>query len=165
MLVEAHFGKDDVLYDLGSGDGRILIEAGKKYGCKAIGVEIDRDLVTLSRERVKEAKLEKLVTIRQGDLFAADFSDATVVTVYLFPDLLKRLLPNIEKLKPGTRIVSHQFPIPDLPPEKTIVLESTETGGKHTIYFWTTPLKKVNDQEKASSKTEKPSGKGPVELK
>jgi cyclopropane fatty-acyl-phospholipid synthase-like methyltransferase len=142
MLEAAHVGKNDVVYDLGSGDGRILIEAAKKYQCKAIGVEIDPDLVTLSRKRVEEAKLEKLVTIKHDDLFAADFGDATVVTVYLFPDLLKRLMPKFEKLKPGTRIVSHQFPIPDFPPEKTITVESVETGAKHTVYLWTMPLRK-----------------------
>jgi len=142
MLGAAHVGKDDVVYDLGSGDGRILIAAAKNYQCKAIGVEIDQDLVTLSRKRVQEAKLDKLVTIKQEDLFAADFGDATVVTVYLFPDLLKRLVPKFEKLKPGTRIVSHQFPIPDFPPEKTITVESVETGAKHTVYLWTMPLRK-----------------------
>ena len=103
----------------------------------------------LSRKRVEEANLEKLVTIRQGDLFNADFSDATVVGVYLFPDLLKRLMPKFEKLKPGTRIVSHQFPIPDIPPEKTIIVESAETGAQQMVYLWTIPLKKVADQVKA----------------
>ena len=135
--------KNDVVYDLGSGDGRILIEAAKKYQCKAVGLEIDRDLVTLSRERVKESNLEKLVTIRHTDLFTADFSDATVVIVYLYPDLLRRLMPKFEKLKPGTRIVSHQFPIPDLPPDKTMIVESAETGAQHTVYLWTTPLKRL----------------------
>jgi len=142
MLDAAHVGKEDVVYDLGSGDGRILIEAARKYQCKAIGVENDGDLVTLSRKRVEEAKLEKLVSIRKADLFATDFSDATVVTVYLFPDLLKRLMPKFEKLKPGTRIVSHQFEITGIPPEKTIVVESAETGAKHTVYLWTMPLRK-----------------------
>ena len=94
MLAAAHIGKDNVVYDLGSGDGRIVIEAAKKYHCKAIGLEIDRDLVTLSRERIKQSNLEKLVIIRHTDLFTADFSDATVVTVYLYPDLLKRLAPS-----------------------------------------------------------------------
>jgi len=142
MLAVAKVGKDDVLYDLGSGDGRILIEAAKTQQCKAIGLEIDRDLVSLSRQRVEEAKLAALIEIREADVFTADFSDATVVTVYLFPDLLKRLMPKFEKLKPGTRIVSHQFEIPGIPPKKTIVVESTETGAKHTIYLWTTPLRK-----------------------
>jgi tRNA G46 methylase TrmB len=142
MLAAAHIRKNDIVYDLGSGDGRIPIEAAKKHQCKAIGLEIDRDLVKLSRARVEEAKLEKLVTINEADLFSTDFSDATVVTVYLFPDLLKRLVPKFEKLKPGTRIVSHQFQIPEIPPEKTIVVESVETGAKHTVYLWTTPLRK-----------------------
>ncbi len=165
MLEAAHVGKDDVVYDLGSGDGRILIEAAKKYQSKAIGVEIDRDLVTLSRKRVEEAKLDKLVTIREADIFAADFSDATVVTVYLFPSLLKRLMPKFEQLKPGTRIVSHEFPIPDVPPDKTLIMESAETGAKHTVYLWTTPLKKVAEQVKPFAEIEKPGDEGPAALK
>ena len=96
---------------------------------------------------MEEAKLEKLVTIRQADLFTEDFSDATVVTVYLFPDLLTRLMPKFEKLKPGTRIVSHQFEIPNVPPDKTIIVESVETGARHAIYLWTTPLKKTVDRK------------------
>ena len=165
MLEATHIGKNDIVYDLGSGDGRILIEAAKKYHCKAIGLEIDPDLVTLSRKRVEEARLEKLVAIRQADIFAAEFNDATVVTVYLFPDLLKRLMPKFEKLKPGTRIVSHQFQIPGLTPEKTIILESAETGGKHAVYLWTTPLKKIGDQEKAASEIGKLRGEAPAVLK
>jgi len=142
MLAAANVGKDDVVYDLGSGDGRIVIEAARKYQCRAVGLEIDRDLVKLSQERTREAKVDKLVSIKESDIFSADFSDATVVTVYLYPGLLTRLLPKLEKLKPGTRIVAHQFAIPDLPPEKTITVESNETGAKHTIYLWTLPFPK-----------------------
>jgi cyclopropane fatty-acyl-phospholipid synthase-like methyltransferase len=142
MLTAANIGKEDVVYDLGSGDGRIVVEAASRYQCRAIGLEIDRDLVAYSREKAKKANVEKLVTIKDEDLFKTDFSDATVVTVYLFPNLLKRLMPQFERLKPGTRIVSHQFEIPDLKPEQTLTVESTETGAKHTIYVWTTPLKK-----------------------
>ena len=142
ILAAAKVGKDDVVYDLGSGDGRIVIEAARKSQCRAVGLELDRDLVTLSRERVSDAKLEKLVTIKEADLFDADFSEATVVTVYLYPGLLKRLLPQFEKLKPGTRIVSHQFEIPDFPAETKLTVESQETGAKHSVYLWTTPLKK-----------------------
>ena len=142
MLSAANVGKDDVVYDLGSGDGRIVIAAAKKYGCRAVGLEIDRDLIRLSWERAREAKVDKLVTMKEVDIFSADFSDATVVTVYLYPGLLNRLLPQLEKLKPGTRIVSHQFAIPAMPPEQTITIESNETGTKHTVYLWTTPLKK-----------------------
>jgi outer membrane protein assembly factor BamB len=142
MLAAAKVSKDDVVYDLGSGDGRIVIAAAKKYGCRAVGLEIDRDLVKLSQERVKEAKLEKLVSIKDADLFDTDFSDATVIAVYLPSNLLQHLLPKFAQLKPGVRIVSHQFEIPDQAPEKTIAIESNETGAKHSIYLWTTPLKK-----------------------
>lgn len=142
MLAAAKVGKDDIVYDLGSGDGRILIQAATKFECRAVGIEIDRDLVDLSNKRVAEAKLQKWVTIKQADLYKADFSEATVVAVYLYPAILKQLVPQFEKLKPGTRIVSHQFEIPDYPPESQLEVESEETGAKHTIYVWTTPLKK-----------------------
>jgi len=134
MLEAANVGKDDLLYDLGSGDGRILIEAAKKHGCRAVGLEIDRDLVNLSQGRTTEAKVEKMVSIKEADIFSADFSDPTVVTVYHYPPILKQLLPKLEQLKPGARIVSHQFEMPDLPAERRITVESNETGTKHTIY-------------------------------
>ena len=82
------------------------------------------------------------VAISEADLFEADFGDATVVTAYLYSDLLKRLLPKFEKLKPGSRIVTHQFAIPGISPEETVRIVSQETGAEHTIYFWTTPLRK-----------------------
>lgn len=142
MLAAAKVDKDDVVYDLGSGDGRILIQAAKSFGCRAVGIELDRDLVDLSWKRINEAQLTKLVTIKQADLYQADFGEATVVAVYLYPEILKKLLPQFAKLKPGTRIVSHQFEIPGYPPESKVEIESKETGAKHTIYVWTTPLKK-----------------------
>jgi len=142
MLAAAKVTKDDVVYDLGSGDGRLLIEAAKQYGCRAVGIEIKSDLVELARERARQADLSKLVTIREADLFESNLDDATVITVYLFPGLLSRLKPKFEQLKPGTRIVSHQFAIPGAPPDETITLESTETGDRHKIYVWTAPLRK-----------------------
>lgn len=142
MLAAAKVGKDDVVYDLGSGDGRVLIAAAKKYGCRAVGLELDRELVALSQRQVTEAAQDKLVTIKEADFFEADFSEATVVTVYLYPGLLKRLLPKLEKLKPGTRIVSHQFEIPDFPADTKHIIDSQDTSAKHIINVWTTPLKK-----------------------
>ncbi|MDZ4848536.1 MAG: PQQ-binding-like beta-propeller repeat protein [Pirellulaceae bacterium] len=142
MLEVAKVGKDDLVVDLGSGDGRILIEAAKKYGCRGIGIEIDPELVELSKQRIHDTKLNTLVTITKADLFEADFGDATVVTAYLYPELLKRLLPKLEKLKPGSRIVTHQFAIPGISPEETVRTVSQETGAEHTIYLWTTPLLK-----------------------
>jgi len=143
MLAAAKIGKDDVVYDLGSGNGGFVIEAAKKYGCRAVRLESDRHSVKLSQRWLREAKLEKLVSIKQADdIFTTDFSDATVIVVDLFPGALKRLMPKFAQLKPGTRIVSHQFEIPDQPPVKTISVDSNETDAKHTIYLWTTPLKK-----------------------
>ena len=142
MLEIAKVGKEDVVVDLGSGDGRILIEAAKKHGCRAIGIEIDPELVRISKQRIQDASLNDLVTVTEADLFEADFGDATVVTAYLYSDLLKRLLPKFEKLKPGSRIVTHQFAIPGISPEETVRTVSQETGAEHTIYLWTTPLLK-----------------------
>ena len=142
MLEIAKVGKEDVVVDLGSGDGRILIEAANKHGCRAIGIEIDPELVKISKQRIQDASLNDLVTITEADLFEAEFGDATVVTAYLYSDLLKRLLPKFGKLKPGSRIVTHQFAIPGISPDETVRIVSQETGAEHTIYLWTTPLLK-----------------------
>lgn len=142
MLAIAKLTKDDVLYDLGSGDGRIVIEAAKKYGSRSVGIEIKRDLVDTSVQRSNEANVNDLATFREGDLFTTDFGEATVVIAYLFPALLERLIPKFEQLKPGTRIVTHQFAIPGRFPEETLTIESKETGDRHSIYVWTMPFKK-----------------------
>jgi outer membrane protein assembly factor BamB len=142
MLTAARVTKDDVVYDLGSGDGRIVIEAAKKYGCRGVGIEIERDLIELSRERARQAGVSELVTFRQEDLFTADFQEATVVTAYLFPALLTRLTPTLEQLKPGTRIVTHQFLIPDAPSDEKFAMQSAETGDTHAVYLWRVPFRK-----------------------
>ncbi len=141
MLKLARVEKRDVVYDLGSGDGRIVIAAAKTYGVKAVGVEIDPELIKLSQQRVQESNLADLVTIRHEDMFQVDLSQADVVAVFLFPRLLERLKPQFAKMKPGSRIVSHQFLMPDVEPDQVITLESTESGDRHTLYLWTTPLK------------------------
>src|SRR6516165_10060767 len=109
MLDLAYVGEHDVVYDLGCGDGRIPIAAARRGVAKAVCVEIDPALVRKARARVAEAGLEGRVTIVEGDLFQVDFSDATVVTLYLLPELNLRLRPKLLALKPGTRIVSHSF--------------------------------------------------------
>jgi len=137
MLRMADVKKGDVLYDLGSGDGRIAITAAKKYGIRAIGIDIDPQRIKEANENAKKAGVEKLVQFRQGDLFKADFREATVVTLYLLPDLNVKLRPRLwDELKPGTRIVSHQFDMGDWTPEKKL-----ETDGR-LAYFWTIPAKK-----------------------
>ena len=137
MLKVAGVKRGDVLYDLGSGDGRIPIAAAKKFGIRATGIDIDPDRVWEAEANAKSAGVEKLVRFRREDLFKADFRDATVVTLYLLPELNVRLRPRLwAELKPGTRIVSHQFDMGDWKPEKTI-----ELNGR-VVYFWTIPERK-----------------------
>jgi 2-polyprenyl-3-methyl-5-hydroxy-6-metoxy-1,4-benzoquinol methylase len=134
MLRIAGVGKGDVLYDLGSGDGRIPIAAAKKFGIRATGIDIDAERVREAQDNARNAGVGGLVQFRQEDLFKADFRDATVVTLYLQPHLNVKLRPKLwAELKPGTRIVSHQFDMGDWRPEKKL-----ERGG-HTVYFWTIP--------------------------
>lgn len=140
MLEMAQLSKDDVLADLGSGDGRILIEAAKQYKCRAIGIELDEDLVALSKARSSESNVNALVTIKTADMFETDLSDVSVVTAYVYRDMLQRLIPQFKKLKPGSRIVTHQFDIPGFKPAKTLKFDSQETGAEHTLYLWTIPL-------------------------
>lgn len=140
MLELAQVRKEDLVYDLGSGDGRVLIAAARKAGCKAVGIEIDAELVALSRKRIDEAGLGDLVSIEHADLFTTDLSAADVVALYLPSRLLERLRPQLEKLKPGSRIVSHHFPIPGVRPERTEQVESAENSDKHRLYLYTAPL-------------------------
>jgi ribosomal protein L11 methylase PrmA len=136
MLRLANVQKGDVLYDLGSGDGRIAITAARRYGIKATGIDIDPERIREANENAKKAGVTNLVQFRQEDLFAADFKDATVITLYLLPDLNVKLRPKLwNELKPGTRIVSHQFEMGAWKPEKRL-----ESNGR-TIYFWTVPPK------------------------
>ena len=137
MLRLANVRKGDILYDLGSGDGRIAIAAAKKYGIKAVGIDIDPERIREATENARKAGVTTLVEFRQEDLFKADFQEATVVTLYLLPDLNVKLRPRLwEELKPGTRIVSHQFDMGTWKPEKRL-----ESNGR-VVYFWTIPEKK-----------------------
>lgn len=113
MLESAKVSSSDVVYDLGSGDGRVVIKAAQKYGAKAVGIELDLKLAEESKQKVREADLEKLVTIVRGDMLKIDLKPATVVTIYLPPESNAKLRPILEKgLTPGTRVVSHAAPIP-----------------------------------------------------
>jgi ribosomal protein L11 methylase PrmA len=137
MLEVAGVKKGDVLYDLGCGDGRIPVTAAKKFGIRAVGIDIDPDRIAEASANAKAAGVDKLVRFRNEDLFQADFREATVVTLYLLPDLNVKLRPRLwSELKPGTRIVSHQFDMAEWKPEKTI-----ELNGR-TIYFWRIPGRK-----------------------
>ena len=126
-----------MLYDLGSGDGRIAIAAAKKFGIKAVGIDIDPERIRRRPRTRRRPASSNLVEFRQEDLFKADFKEATVVTLYLLPDLNVKLRPRLwAELKPGTRIVSHQFDMGTWKPEKRL-----ESNGR-TVYFWTIPGEK-----------------------
>jgi len=140
MLGLAKVKEDDLVYDLGCGDGRIVVTAAKKYGCTAVGVDIDPERVRESRANAKAAQVEDLVTIKQEDLFDIDFSEADVVTLYLGPELNAALIPQLEKLRPGSRIVSHNAPMKGVIPDYTIRVRGGEEPSM--VYMWTTPLKK-----------------------
>jgi SAM-dependent methyltransferase len=134
MLKVANVKKTDIVYDLGSGDGRIVIAAAKKYGARGVGVDINPTLVEEARKNAKEQGVSDKVSFTVGDIFDFDFSEATVVTLYLLPSINLKLRPILmEQLKPGTRVVSHAFSMGDWKPEKTL-----DVGGS-TVYFWTIP--------------------------
>ncbi len=133
MLRIADVKKGDVLYDLGSGDGRIPITAAKQYGARGVGIEIDPSLVARARQNASDAGVSDRVTFILGDLFAADLTDATVVTLYLSPNILKRIEPGLRALKPGTRIVSHEFPFGSWAPDRRQIVDEAE------ILLWVVP--------------------------
>jgi ribosomal protein L11 methylase PrmA len=134
MLQVANVTKNDIVYDLGSGDGRIPVTAAKKYGARGVGIDIDPQRIKEANENVAKNGVGDKVKILNADLFATDISEATVVTLYLLPSLNVKLMPKLLKeLKPGTRIVSHAFDMGDWKPEKEL-----DVNGRK-VYFWTIP--------------------------
>ena len=136
MLQVAKVTKNDVVYDLGTGDGRIPVTAAKKYGARGVGIDIDPQRIKDANENVQKSGVADKVRIIQGDLFETNISEATVVTLYLLPSLNQKLMPKLMKeLKPGTRIVSHAFDMGDWKPEQEL-----DVNGRK-VYFWTIPKK------------------------
>jgi SAM-dependent methyltransferase len=133
MLKLAGVAASDVVYDLGSGDGRLPIIAAQKYGSRGVGIEINPNLVELSWQIANEAEVANRVSFIVGDLFTADLSNATVVTCYLSPQIMKLLQPKLRALKPGTRIVSHQFPMPGWEPDRRLKVDESE------LLLWIVP--------------------------
>ncbi len=131
MLKLAGVTKNDLVIDLGCGDGRIVISAAKEYGAHGIGVDIDPERIKEARANAEKEGVTNLVEFRQGDLFEADIRKATVVTLYLLPSVNMKLRPKLwRELKPGTRVVSHTFDMEDWKPEKT------EQVGGSEIFMW-----------------------------
>jgi SAM-dependent methyltransferase len=141
MLDMAKVTKDDLVYDLGCGDGRIVVTAGKKFGAKAVGVDIDPVRVQEAIARVKAARVEELVTTRQEDMFKTDLRGASVVTLYLNDKANLALRPTLKKsLRPGSRVVSQTWDLGDWKPDRTIVVdgidEKENTKHKYALYLW-----------------------------
>jgi ubiquinone/menaquinone biosynthesis C-methylase UbiE len=138
MLRLARVGKDDVVYDLGCGDGRIVVTAARNFGARAVGIDIDPIRIREATENVRTAGVGDRVRLIEGDLFATDISEATVVTLYLLSRLNLKLRPKLLKeLRPGTRIVSHAFDMDDWKPQRT------ESIGSSTVHLWTVPGRKA----------------------
>lgn len=137
MLKLAKVSKTDVLVDLGCGDGRIVVTAAQKHGTNGTGVDIDPERIKEANQNAKEAKVTDKVKFVQGNLFEMDFSNASVVTLYLLPTVNMKLRPKLlAELKSGSRIVSHAFDMGDWEPDETIVVEGS------TIHLWTVPERK-----------------------
>jgi ribosomal protein L11 methylase PrmA len=131
MLKVAKVSANDVVYDLGCGDGRIVVTAAKQFGARGVGIDIDPQRIREANENAKQNGVEGKVTFKETDLFTADIKEATVVTLYLLPALNLKLRPKLFKdLKPGTRIVSHSFDMGDWTPEQTLDIDG------RTVYFW-----------------------------
>ena len=132
MLKTAKVGPSDLVYDLGAGDGKIAIAAAKNFGARAVGIEFNPEMAALAQRNAKRAGVGDRVTIINGDIFKEDFSKATVVTLYLLPDLNLRLRPTILKMKPGTRVVSHAFTMGDWEPDQEL-----DVGSRG--FYWVVP--------------------------
>ena len=153
MLEVAKIQKTDVLYDLGCGDGRIPITAAKKFGIKAVGFDIDPVRVKESRANVKKAGVENLVTIELKDIFNVDLTPATVVTLYLLPELNVKLIPQLDKLAKGSRVITHDFDMAGVEPVNTWTIMAPHhrppyKDREHYVYLFNVPLKKVAAKSK-----------------
>lgn len=139
MLDVAQVGPNDVVYDLGSGDGRVVIAAARLYGARGVGVDLDPQRIAEAQENARRAGVTDRVTFIQGDLFKADLTPATVITMFLWPDVNMRLRPTLMSLAPGTRIVSHWHNLGDWQPQQTLQVRVPQRT--HAVYYWVVPPK------------------------
>lgn len=131
----------DIVYDIGCGDGRVLLIASKKFGCKSVGIEKDKNLANLAKETVERNNLERKVTILNKDALEANFSEATIVYLYHQTEFLKLLQPKLETLKPKTRVVCLDYPL-SFTDCRQITVVKTKDGHQHKIFLWVVPEKK-----------------------
>lgn len=142
MLALANIKPGELLYDLGSGDGRIVVAAAKKYGCRVVGFDIDPERVAQARQLIRINGVEHLARIEHIDIFTVDLRPADVITIYLLPELNVRLIPQLERMKPGARIVSHDFDMAGVIPDRVVQVYLAKKAMYKTIFLWTTPLKR-----------------------
>jgi len=132
-----------MVYDLGCGDARMLVLAAQKYGARGIGYDIDPERVIESRQNVLKNNVQDLVKIIQADIFTLDLEKADVMPLYLLPEMLAKLIPQIEKMKPGSRIVCHEYGFPDIyKPDSKLTIISNEDNAEHHLMLYTLPLKR-----------------------
>ena len=145
MLKLGNVKKTDIVYDLGCGDGRIVIAAAKTYGARGVGIDINPVRIAEAKENAKKAGVENLVRFEENDLFKADFHEATVVTLFLLPSVNLKLRPRLlQELKPGTRVVSNTFDMGDWKPEKEFTVSGTESYLSRNLYLWKVPARSGN---------------------
>jgi cyclopropane fatty-acyl-phospholipid synthase-like methyltransferase len=140
MLEVAEIKSGDILYDMGSGDGRVVIEAAKKYGIRGVGVDLNPELVAKARENAEKEGVSNLVEFRAQDGLTVDISEATVVTLYMFKWFNNALRPKLQKLKSGSRVIAHDFDIDDWKPSRVEYVKQPEDGSDYaesrTLYIW-----------------------------
>ena len=145
MLELAKVTREDVVYDLGCGDGRIVAAAAKRWGCRGVGIDLSPARVRESLELAERANVSHLLEIREENIFDTDLSEATVVALYLSPPLNRQLVPQLERMKPGSRVVSHVYDGLDelgIVPDLTLRIISREDNSSHMLYLWTIPFQR-----------------------
>jgi SAM-dependent methyltransferase len=146
MLRMASIHRTDLVYDLGCGDGRMVVAAARRFGCRAVGYDINPQRIQESLENVRKGHVGRFVQIEQEDIFTLDLGEADVLLLYLLPGMQKKLIPQLEGMKRGARIVTHDYDIEGIMPDKSIDISSLEDGAKHYVYLYTTPLKRETSE-------------------
>ena len=141
MVDLATIGKDDLVYDLGCGDGRIVIAAAERTGCRGVGIDIDPVRICEAQENAKKHGVDQLVEFVEQDVFKVDLREADVVVMYLLPWMANELVPQFDVMQPGARIVAHDFGMEEIEPEQTIEVPLPDSNEKRTLLLYVTPLK------------------------
>lgn len=142
MVELAEIHESDLVCDPGCGDGRLLIAAARRHGCRGIGYELDPKLANEARQMARQRGVNRLVRFEEQDIFTVDYSAVDAVVAYLLPDMITRLAASFDKLKPGSRIVAHDYPMANIAPDRVVTVLSNEDNVRHTIYVYRTPLKR-----------------------